>query len=520
MAETLSVVAQLSAVDKNFTSVFGKADKATQSLASRIKSGIGFGMLMSAGQKAMSTITGSIDSAISRVDTLNNFPKVMQSLGYGADACATAMKTLDDGISGLPTTMDGIVQSTQMLTATLGDLDKGSKSAVALNDMFLAGGQGADAASRALTQYNQILAKGKVDQQSWNTMVEVAPAQMNQLAQSMLGAGKNQKDLYDALQKGKVSIEDLNNAVIKLDQEGGEGFESFANQARAATGGIATQMANVKTAVTRGMANMITAIDNALVNSNLPSIADMFGMLKTAIGKAFDTINAKVPAVLARVQELWGIFKDTGALEAVQKAATNIGKAFKTVFTALSGHGGTIETIVDAVGNLVTMFAQAAGAVAKFISKLPAGVINGITTAILGAVTAFSVFHTGIGIATNAVNKFKAVKSIFTGFKKSVSGGVEGAGRARRQRIERRCQPAEKPLDRRSRVEGRRRGDCDGLAGVVEPNDKSVENQPHLFREERFPQEGGPLQHLAHRDRSPRCLVRHPVHSHDIQNHR
>ena len=226
MAETLSVVAQLSAVDKNFTSVFGKADKATQSLASRIKSGIGFGMLMSAGQKAMSTITGSIDSAISRVDTLNNFPKVMQSLGYGADACATAMKTLDDGISGLPTTMDGIVQSTQMLTATLGDLDKGSKSAVALNDMFLAGGQGADAASRALTQYNQILAKGKVDQQSWNTMVEVAPAQMNQLAQSMLGAGKNQKDLYDALQKGKVSIEDLNNAVIKLDQEGGEAADA------------------------------------------------------------------------------------------------------------------------------------------------------------------------------------------------------------------------------------------------------------------------------------------------------
>ena len=43
MAETFSVIAQLSAVDKNFTSIFGKAEKATQSLGSRIKSGVGFG---------------------------------------------------------------------------------------------------------------------------------------------------------------------------------------------------------------------------------------------------------------------------------------------------------------------------------------------------------------------------------------------------------------------------------------------------------------------------------------------
>ena len=437
MAETLSVVAQLSAVDKNFTSVFGKADKATQSLGSRIKSGIGFGMLMSVGQKAMSVISGSIDSAISRVDTLANFPKVMKAMGYAEKDVAAASKTMDDGINGLPTTMDGITKSTQMLTASLGNVKKGASSAVALNDMFLAGGQGAEAASRALMQYNQMLAKGKVDQQSWNTLVEVAPGQMKQLAESMLGAGKSQKDLYDALQGGKISLEEFNDAIIKLDKEGGNGFDSFAKQARESTKGIATSMQNCKTAVTKGMANVITALDQALADNGLLGFTGLFDKAKDKINSVFGSIKdgtgivGRIPGIVGKaidtLKRFWNTFKETGAVSAFKSAVSNVGSAVSKVFSALSGHGGTIEMIADALGNLVTMLSNAASAAAKFISKLPPGVINGIATAILGTAAGFSVLHTGIGMVTRTANKIKQIKGIFKGLKKGASEGMEGA---------------------------------------------------------------------------------------------
>ena len=59
MAESYSVTAILSAVDKNFSSVFGSAQGAADSLAGKIKSGLGFGVLTGIGMKAFSTLTSA-----------------------------------------------------------------------------------------------------------------------------------------------------------------------------------------------------------------------------------------------------------------------------------------------------------------------------------------------------------------------------------------------------------------------------------------------------------------------------
>lgn len=310
MSETINLQAIISAKDSGYTKAMQNAEKASEQLrntteltTSSISKASAVGSLAaSAIQKAFSAITSSIGSAVSRLDTMNNFPKVMQSLGYTSDEATASINKLSDGINGLPTTLDGIVSSAQTLTASLGDLEKGTSSAIALNDMFLSGGQGAEAASRALTQYNQILAKGKVDQQSWNTLVEVAPAQMQQLAQSLLGASAGQKDLYEAVQAGKISVDEMNEAVIKLDQEGTESFQSFAEQAQAATGGIGTAWTNIQSAITKGVANVINAVDQAAQAADLPSISESLNMVKQAINQFFSaatTVASNITSAVA-----------------------------------------------------------------------------------------------------------------------------------------------------------------------------------------------------------------------------
>ena len=236
--------------------------------------------------KVASMVTNTMGSAISRLDTLNNFPKVMTSLGYSAEEADSSVKLISDSLDGLPTSLDAAVGDIQKLAATMGNLNTGMVNAtsvgLSLNDMFLAGGKGTEAASAAMEQYNQMLAQGKVDMQSWRSMVNAAPGQMDQLAKSLLGANANQQDLYSAMQKGTVTFDDFNQAIVKLDKEGGDGFSSFYDQAVAATGGVATQLENVS--------NTMNKIVAAALEGNLDDISKYSTQLAQRVGAVAPTL--------------------------------------------------------------------------------------------------------------------------------------------------------------------------------------------------------------------------------------
>ena len=307
--ETISVQAVISARDNGYSKAMQQAiaqsealEKTSERAGESIKNIAAGTVVGKAVTKAFGMITASIDSAISRLDTLNNYPKVMTSLGYTAGDAQKSIDRLQKGIEGLPTTLTDIVSNTQQLTTSLGDLEKGTQTAIALNDMFLAGGQGGEAASRALAQYNQALAKGKPDMQDWRSMLQIIPGQLDQVAKSMLGATAGQSDLYDALQKGTITMDDLNAQIIKLDQEGGQGFASFHDQAMAATDGIQTGVSNLQSAVTRGVANVIDAIDKAAHNSGLPTISEGLASAKQGVNNFFNAaadLAGKITKVVA-----------------------------------------------------------------------------------------------------------------------------------------------------------------------------------------------------------------------------
>ncbi len=321
----------ISGFQKGINSIMNSAKNGGSSIKS-IVAGLGITKIITT---AMNTIKGSIDGAISRVDTLNNFPKVMKTLGYSIEDADKSIKKLSDGIDGLPTSLDEIVSNTQSLTASLGDLEKGTDSAIALNNMFLASGKGTEEAKRALTQYNQILAKGKVDQQAWNTLVEVAPGQMDQLAKSMLGANANQKDLYESLQNGSISVEELNNEIIRLNQEAGDNFSSFAEQAKSATGGIATSISNIKTAIIKGLGNVIDTINEMLQSEGLPTIQEMLDKLKQAINDSFTKINDIIKNL--NLSELISKLKELAPTIGLVGVALSSGIDFSSLLNAGSG---------------------------------------------------------------------------------------------------------------------------------------------------------------------------------------
>ena len=116
---------------KSATSALNNAESASSTLGSKIKSGLGFGALMAIGQKAVNTVSNAIrnnlGSAVKRLDTLNNFPKIMKNLGYSADDAQSAINKMSKGIDGLPTALDDIAGATQKIVPLTKSLSKSRK---------------------------------------------------------------------------------------------------------------------------------------------------------------------------------------------------------------------------------------------------------------------------------------------------------------------------------------------------------------------------------------------------------
>ncbi len=356
MAESVTLTAILSAKDK-MTPIMERAKSAAGGFGSKLKSIVGVGAAMQIGMKgvnmAMNAVSSSMSAAVSRVDTLNQFPKLMDQMGLASEKTANKVKgNLVKAIDGLPTSLDEIVSSTKNIAVLTGDLDKASDTAVALNDAFLASGSSSADASRGLVQYQQMLAKGKVDMQAWNTLTETMGYGLDKAAKSMLGNEANQRDLYSALQDGKISFDDFNKELIKLDKaEGG-----FADTARTASVGIATSFSNIRTAITAGLANSINALDTAMKSSGVKwlegGIAGTLNNVKKVVSKSFEKINAAIAGV-----NIKGIVSGlTPAFKVLKTAATGAFSAISGILGFLNKHSEGVAKSATAVAGLILAF--------------------------------------------------------------------------------------------------------------------------------------------------------------------
>ena len=309
MAEGYSVEAYLSATGvSEFEKGFKKAEDSTKGLDKSImKADVSVGTLlktfggMTLITKTFQSMTGAMDSAITRYDTLNSFPKVMEGLGFSTEEAEGAMTELSDGIDGLPTKLDDIVGSTQRLATMTGDLDGASKAAVALNNAFISSGSGAADASRGTQQYLDMIGRGEADLTGFRTLQETMPIALNKVAESFKFTGDSaQNDLYDALADGSITFSDFNDRIIELN----EGVGGFAELARTSSGGIRTAWSNMTTAFSRGTANVITAIDEFLSANGLGQIENQVKSIQGVIDTFYKTAVTYVPIVGQHIMNL------------------------------------------------------------------------------------------------------------------------------------------------------------------------------------------------------------------------
>lgn len=372
------VVKGVANVDKSLGGLGNTAKKGALSVG-KIASALG---LVYVAKKGIDLVTQSLDGAIDRYDTLNQFPRVMQLMGFDAEESEVAINKLSDGIQGLPTTLDSVASTAQNIAVLTGDLDGAVDTTLALNNAFLASGASSADAERGLQQYVQMLSKGEVDLQSWRTLQETMGVALNKTAEAFGFAGESaQNDLYDALKSGEITFDEFNSKLIELSDETG----GFADMAMEASGGIKTSWTNMKTAVVKGLADVIGAIDEALGGTG--EIENIIERMKVAFQVAFSWIAENLPVVIGKIID----FKDKmmewkdaisdvmSNFEPFKKAFINafdnLLESFGPIWESLKSLFKTLEPILVSIGIvvgsvLVTAFAIFQGTLNAVISAL------------------------------------------------------------------------------------------------------------------------------------------------------
>lgn len=395
--ESYSVQAILTAVDNNFSSTMKSAQNETDGLQDNTKKfgtsitdiakGMGIFKVLDA---AVQTVTQSVGGAVNRFDTLNKYPTVMKALGYSTQEVDGSMQKLTKGIDGLPTSLDEIVSNTQQLAISTGSLNKGTDTALALNNAFLASGASTADASRGMQQYQQMLAKGTVDMQSWRTLQETMPIAMDKVAKSFKDQGVNSvTDLYSALQSGKITFDDFNNRLIELN----DGVGGFADLAKKNSAGIKTSFQNIKTAVVKGLANIFKAIDEGMQNAGLGSIAENLNKLQGLITNTFNIVITALPSVISFLSTLYQIIEP-----------------FLPMIAAIATAVVTYQTVMGIATKAVKIYTTAQQLMNAVMTANPIGLI--ITGIILLVGAFIYLWNTSEGFRNFWINLWDSVKNI------------------------------------------------------------------------------------------------------------
>ena len=329
-------------VDKKTAQLEGSFGKLTKSITMGNLAAKGIGT-------AMQIVSQNMDKAINRIDTMNNFPKVMKNFGVSTDEANKSIKRIDKTVQGLPTSLDQAVAGVQDLFMVTKDLKESEKLFKAVNDSAMVFANGStEAVDRFIYGFKQALSAGKVSAQDFNQMNEAIPGLMSKVAEAM---GITFKELKDGLSDGSISIERFNETLNILDTQGVGTMKSLEKSAHTATGGIKTSIANMKTAFARGIANIINSIDKSL--KSIGGLSGAIGKVGKIVEGLFKSISSIIPAITKIVINLIKTLKTLLPL-------------IKTIVTAWLAYKATLIAI-QAI-NIVSTIAKTASA---FITLIP-----------------------------------------------------------------------------------------------------------------------------------------------------
>lgn len=334
MADSYSVRANLSAIDKGFTSTLKNALNSVNSFTKSVTSG----MLMGAGMAAFNAITNGARSLIGEIDSANaswkTFNSNLKMLGWKDGEIDSATKELQQfAQQTVYSSSDMATTFSQLAAVGVGNTTELVKGFGGL----AAAAENPQQAMKTLSQQaTQMAAKPTVAWQDFKLMLEQTPAGISAVARSM---GMTTSELVTAVQDGTVATEDFFAAIVKA---GGSGTELAKLATEAKTCGQA--MDGLK----ETLGNKLMPAFNVLSNIGIKAINKIADALGGIDGEG---IAKKLSGWIKKAKPLWDSFAN--AAKKVWGVVSGVAKKLAPAFQKAGGAvGGSIKKILDKIGSI------------------------------------------------------------------------------------------------------------------------------------------------------------------------
>ena len=431
MAETYSVEAVLTAVDKGMSSTLNGLQKAINGLqktsstfdnisnksSSMFKSMLKADLVSSAIKSAfgsvrsvMGEMVGELNSSKKAWDT---FDGNLSKLGWGKDQINEAKEAMQDyATKTIYSASDMASTFSQM--AAIGRND--SNELVKAMGGLAASAENPKQAMTSLSQQMvQALAKPKLTWQDFRIMMEQAPAGMSAVAKEM---GMSLNDLIIKIQNGEVKTDDFAEAFKRAGASMQDMATSYKTIDQAMDGLKETLSNKLKPAfdtLSKAGIKALEAIMNQLDKVDFNKLAtSLEGLLsKIDFDAMIEKIKSFVSSAGAKIKEFWQGFSNTSAISDFKQALSEVKEAIKKVFSSLAG--GDTASFGEKVGKALSAVSQALQAFAKIVQSLSPEQIRAIATAFIG----FKVAQRSTKLLTNALIGLSkgvgAIKAVFGG---------------------------------------------------------------------------------------------------------
>lgn len=378
-------------VDKSASkssSGFGKFGAAAGAVGGLVSSGIGMAV------DAIGDLTGDI---IEASDSADKFKSTLNFAGLDTgtiDALTASTQTYADQTVY---SISDIRNVTAQLAANgVQGFDKLAEAAGNLNAVAGGNAQTFSSVGMVLTQ---TAGAGKLTTENWNQLADAIPGASGKLQEAMLKNGAYTGNFRDAMEKGEISAEEFNQAIMDL------GMTDAAKEAATSTSTIEGAMGNLEASVVGVGTTILDQFKGPLTSGismlaqGVSGLSGVFTGLVQTIGPILSQIGTTFQTAFQPVVEIVQS-QLLPALQPLMSALQNLSSAIMPIIMA------AIQTIAPVLTTVVSNIVQTMSVIATAVTP----VINNIAAliqAVLPAIqSAFQIWGTYIQGVINAVFPF------------------------------------------------------------------------------------------------------------------
>lgn len=358
------------------------------------------GLAASIGSKLVGTIQGLMGEITDASDSAQKFASTLSFAGVDdstiKDLTASTQAYADETVYDL----SDIRNTTAQLAAN--GVDNYAQLAEAAGNLNAVAGGNSDTFKSVAMVMTQTAGAGKLTTENWNQLSDAIPGASGKLQEALKANGAYTGNFRDALEKGQVSAEEFNKAVMDL------GMTDAAKEAATSTATIEGAMGNLEAAGLKAGMVLLDAF-KPFVTGAINTASETIGRVTDGVVRFFDAAqsNGSVQQLVDTVGALGGAAGNIlGALGSLALAVLGIQPSGDAATDAANGLKGVldeaqpvIQGVSDATGWLKDHAAEAAPCVQGLVFAIMA---MRVAQGVAGFISAFSAAVGSMAIASPA----------------------------------------------------------------------------------------------------------------------